>query len=269
MIITSKKILRYIIKNVHFSDHPFDIEDCDAVKFSNCKRNINAKGFHKQKEFTSIIDLTQDLETIWQRMNKNTTSSIKRAKKEGITIQKCQVYERFFPIYQSFIHKKGFKSIFDVFGVGTTTLKEMKNHGTLFVSCLDGELLSGVLFLENQLTIESWISASKRLEVEQHMKNLVGCANRLLKWESIQYAKEKGMTEYDLGGLWPQNETEKDGEKRGINSFKLGFGGNIVTRHSYSKIYSNDLKILYTLYNTKNINKWKKHTPRAPRYAAN
>jgi len=254
MLVVAKKILKYNIREVHFSDYPYDIDGCDVLKFHYCKNKINAKGFTCQKELTSVIDLTQDLDIIWRNMDKNSTRyRIKRAKKEGIKIRINEGYDQFFQIYRSFIQKKGIKSLFDVFGVRSTNLETMKKYGKLFVAEYDGEILVGTIYLKDNSNLEAWIGASKRLEVDRVKASIISDASRLIDWEAIKYAKEKGIKEYDLGGLWSKEEAETDRTKKGINSFKLSFGGEIVTRYSYQKIYSKICNLAYNLYNLKNL----------------
>jgi len=256
MLAIDKKILTFDIKEVHFSNVPYDIKNCDYLKFRYCKDKVNSKGFVRKKELTTIIDLTQELEVIWKNMdNKDMRYWINRAEREGIKIRINEGYEQFYQIFRSFMKKKGIKSLFDIFGVGKISLNAMKQTGTLFVAEYNGEILAGTIYLENDKVIESWIGASKRLEVDKKKRTLVSCANRLADWEAIKYAKEKGIKEFDLGGLWPEEEAEKDRSKKGINDFKLSFGGKTVTRYSYEKIYSRAYRFLYNLYNLKNFGK--------------
>jgi len=256
VLIIDKKILMFDIKEVHFSDYPHDIENCDFVKFHYCKNIVKVKGFTCHKELTSVIDLTQDLDTIWKNTDKKSVRyKINRAQKEGIKIRINKDYDQFFQIYREFIQKKGIKSSFDIFGVGATTLEAMKKYGTLFTAEYDKEILVGTLYLEDNSNIKSWLGASKRLEVDRAKASTISCADRLTDWEAIKYAKEKGIKEFDLGGIWSEEEAEKDDEKKGINSFKLCFGGKIVTRYSYQKIYSNFYNVAYNLYNLKNFNR--------------
>jgi lipid II:glycine glycyltransferase (peptidoglycan interpeptide bridge formation enzyme) len=253
MLTIDKKILTFDLKEVHFSDHPHDIDDCDFLNFRYCKNKVDVKGFTPKKEFTIVIDLTQDLDTIWQNMDKNVRYWIKRAQREGIRIRMNEGYNQFFQIYRSFIQKKGIKSLFDVFGVGTYTLESTKKNGTLFVAEYNGELLVGTLYLEDDSQIRSWIGASKRLEVDNGKKKLITCADRLIDWEAIKYAKAKGIKEFDLGGIWSEEEAEKDIEKKGINTYKLSMGGKTVTRYSYQKFYSKTFSLAYYLYGLKNL----------------
>lgn len=246
MLIIDKSYFIFNSKEVHFSDYPFDIEGCDCVIFHFCKNEVNSEGFIHRESLTSIIDLTQDLDTIWQKMDrKSTRYSIKRAQKDGVKVRINGDCDQFYLIYKSFIRKKGINSLF---GVGTTNLEIMKKYGTLFVAEHDGEILGGHLYLENESHIKLWLSASKRLEVDREKARLIGNANRLLHWEAMKYAKEKGIREFDWGGLWSEEEAEKDEKKKAINSFKLSFGGEIVTRYSYQKVCSKAYRLAQYLY---------------------
>ena len=255
MIALDKKILTFDIKEVHLSDHPHDISGCSFIKFYDFKKKVNAKGFTCQKELTTVIDLTQDLDEIYQNMNRNTKYCIRKGERDGIIVEKNNNYKQFYEMYISFKEQKGLKSLFEIFGVGKVTLEDMKNYGTLFTASYNGELLAGGIYLENKSIIKALLGASKRLEVDKNKKRLVGYANRLIEWETIKYAKEKGIKEFDMGGLWSEKEAENDEKKKGINSFKLGFGGKIVNHYTYQKIYSRFYEFIYKLY-THKIFKW-------------
>lgn len=49
----------------------------------------------------------------------------------------------------------------------------------------------------------------------------------MIIWEAMKYAKEKGIKELDMGGLFTDS----------LNSFKESFGGKRVTYYAYSKNY--------------------------------
>ncbi|MCJ7571144.1 MAG: GNAT family N-acetyltransferase [Candidatus Thermoplasmatota archaeon] len=250
MLVIDKKIFMFNIKEVHFSKNPFDIEGCDFLIFPYCKNKVEAKGFVRYEKLTSIIDLTQDLDTIWQKFHHNTKRGIKQANEQGVKISINYGYEQFYKIYKKFLIKKDFNSIFKIFRTGIITLNKIKNR-TLFVAEYNGEILGGRRVLEDDSTLELWIGASKRLEDEKEKSKLIGSANRLMLWEAIKYAKERGIKEFDFGGLFPEDKAENDPIKKGINSFKLSFGGDIVHGYTYEKSYSKALKVAYYLYNLK------------------
>ena len=253
MLSIDKKILMFNVREVHFSDKPYDIKNCDFINFRYCKNKLDTEGFIRKKELTNVIDLTQEMDTIWKNMdNKNVRYWIKRAEREGIKIRINEGYDQFYKIYRSFMKKKGLRSIFDRFGVWSTDLETMKKHGTLFTAEYNGEMLAGTVYLEDDNHIEAWIGASKRLDADRKIKTLIACANRLLDWEAIKYAKAKNIKEFDLGGLWSEGITNKDESKNGVNKFKLSFGGKTVTRYSYQKFYSKKYRFFYQLYCLKN-----------------
>jgi lipid II:glycine glycyltransferase (peptidoglycan interpeptide bridge formation enzyme) len=179
---------------------------------------------------------------------KSARNRINGAQKDGLVIHKNKDYDEFFQTYRSFIQKKHIKSLFDIFGVGSTTLESMKKNGTLFVAKYGDELLNGTLYLEDDSHIEAWISATKRFDITSNKKKLFGGSDRLVDWEAIKYAKEKGLKEFDLGGIWPEEEAAKDIIKQGINDFKKNYGGKVVTRYSYQKYYSKTFKLISNLY---------------------
>jgi len=83
------------------------------------------------------------------------------------------------------------------------------------------------------------------LEVDRRKATLIGCANRLLVWEAIKYAKENCIKEFDMGGYYvgPPNE-----ELERVNDFKKSFGGTIVTKYNYFKDYSTVYNLARRLY---------------------
>ncbi|MCJ7572547.1 MAG: aminoacyltransferase [Candidatus Thermoplasmatota archaeon] len=249
-----KKILMFNIREVHFSDIPYDMDDCDFLKFQYCKNKVDVKGFTRKKELTIVIDLTQNLDTIWQNMDKKQVRyRINHAQDIGIRIRKNEEYDKFFQMYRLFIKKKGIKSLFNVFGVGSTTLESMKKNGTLFVAEYNGEMLVGTLCLEDGSHIESLLSGSKRLDADDNKKKIISCADRLIDWEIIKYAKEKDIREYDMSGIWSEEEVAKDTWKAGINNYKLAVGGKVVTCYSYQKIYSKIFRLISYIYGLKNL----------------
>ncbi len=217
-------------KTIWFSEAPFDINGYDGVKFHACTKEVDIEGFSKQAFTTSTIDLTQDLDTIWRNMSKSSCrSAIKRAEREGIDILVNQEYETFFDINKNFRETKDLPA-YDV------DVDFMKTYGTLFVSTLEGEVLGGQFYLNDDNHMRWLLGASKRLKVTDNMQSLIGAANRLKIWEAIQYAKNAGISKFDMGGYYTGKKA--DPQKEGINTFKKSFGGNIVTHYIYEKDYS-------------------------------
>lgn len=219
-------------RQIWFADHSYDIKLVDRVIFRDCKSNVNIPGFSCEKFTTLVIDLTQDLDIIWKKMDKSSCRySINRAERDGIKVSINQNLEDFIKINNSFSKKKGL-------GGERINLKFIKKYGVLFTSELNGEVLGGQVYLEDKNNIRWLVGASKRLEENKEKAILIGNANRLLIWEAIKYAKAKGIKEFDFGGYL---ENSNDKQKTNISNFKKSFGGNLTThyvsRKDYSKIY--------------------------------
>lgn len=240
MLQINKKKFIFNIKEIWFQDNPYDVKNCDAVIFRACKNKLDVPGF-KREEFTTLtIDLSQDLENIWNNMDKSSCRYvIKKAEKEGITIKANQGREDFYEINKAFRESKGLK-------VGITgSLDFLKKYGTLFMAEFDGEIIAGCLFLEDKDNIRWLLGASKRLENKEKAR-LSGDANRLLLWEAIKYAKAKGIKEFDFGGYYTKNK--KDEQKEKINNFKKRFGGKLTVHYVYKKYYSRAIRFLMSAF---------------------
>ena len=75
----------------------------------------------------------------------------------------------------------------------------------------------------------------------------MGRANRLIHWKTITYAREKGIKEFDFGGIWPEEQATQDQLKYNVNSFKLSFGAEVLPCYTYQKVYSPAYRLAQSL----------------------
>lgn len=217
-------------KNIWFSEAPFDVTGCDAVFFYACKNNVELPGFEKSEAPTMVIDLEQDLETIWGNMDKKSCRYfIKRADREGIEVKTNDHYDEFIRLYSKFVRQKGYRS-------WPMKIDTLRRYGTLFTAFHHGKIMAGIILVEDLSNIRWLLGGSRRLEVDKEKAVLMSCANRFLVWEAIKYAKGKGLKEFDLGGYYAGND--KNDPRYTINQFKKQFGGFLVTYYNYTKYYS-------------------------------
>lgn len=240
--ITKKKFFK--IKEVWFADYPFEGEvgDYDVVMFRECKNPPSST--YKYVEFsTLIIDLTENLENIWGNMSASSCRyCINKAIKSSIVVKVNQNHSAFCAMNKEFRRAKKLP-------IGVTgSIEFIQKYGTLFTAELAGEVLAGGLFLEDRYNIRWLLGASKRLDmgVDKKKKELIANANRLILWEAIKYAKEKGILEFDFGGYY--TGSQKDVEKEGVNAFKLSFGGKLATRYNCEKARSSLVGLIVSIY---------------------
>jgi len=245
----------FTTKQVYNAEYPFDLKDCDIITFQFCKNKSKTTDFSLIKDhITSIIDLTQSEEQLWKNINKTSRNLINRAT-ENIQIRQNTKYDEFYPLYKAFLKQKkytSFHGIFGIFGIGAITKKTMKQYGILFTASYQNEVIAGEIFLESKTSIHNWIGATKRLTADKEQARLIGQAHRLIIWKAMQYAKNKGIKEFDFGGIFSDEEVQQDTQKKGIRDFKMQFGGKKVKRYRYQKIYSNALKMLLKLTGLQN-----------------
>lgn len=235
-MVTDRKIGLFKIKEIWFSDNIFDVKDCHSVSFITNKDNFNLDGFNCVKSQTLTIDLIQSLDIIWDGFSKKSCRyEIKRAGRDGVKIQINQDYSKYCDLDRSFRKLKRLQRTFDD--------EYIKDYGTLFTAYIQDELIAGQVYLEDKNNIRWIIGASKRLESNNP---IIGCANRALIWEAIKYAKDRNIKVFDFGGYYAGNEVK---DALAVNFFKQSFGGKIVDRFVYSKIYSLKYKLSKRIVN--------------------
>jgi len=215
-------------KKIWFSEAPFDVTGYDGVTFFECTRDVDLKGFSKEEFTTIVIDLTQDLDTLWKKMDRTCKKHIGFAKKNGVIIRMNQDYDAFYAINSEFRKAKGLSDY-------NLDIEFMKKYGTLMLSEYEGNLLGGQFYINDGKNIRGILNSSKRLEETGPLHKIISSASRLMIWEAICYAKEHGMSTYDMGGYYTGKEP--DPQKEGINRFKDSFGGQVVTHYIYQKDY--------------------------------
>lgn len=233
---------RYVFKTkeIWFSDYPYDVDGYHSVIFRACKNEIEMNGFNHEDFNTLVIDLTQDIKTIWQAMSKSSCRyPINKAINQGVKIVIDREYESFRDLNRSFRLIKG---------IGKLDLDTelMRKYGTLIVAKMDDELLAGQFYLKDEYNIRWLVGASKRLEAGREKATLIGNANRLIIWEAIKFAIEHGLKEYDFGGYY--TEKVRDEQKDRISFFKKSFGGKLITHYIYRKDYSRIYKQIKNIY---------------------
>jgi lipid II:glycine glycyltransferase (peptidoglycan interpeptide bridge formation enzyme) len=219
-----------------FSDHIFDLPGCDIAVVWWCKNKFNRKGFARTEWPTSTINLKQDIDVIWGGVKRRFREYINQAKREGIEVRINEHFDEFYRIFTAYNQQKGVRYL----QINESTLRK----GTLFTAELNGDILVGHVYLEGEDVVFYWRAASRRLTTESDKAQLIARASRLLHWEAIKYARNKGKKEFDFGGLILGEGDNYFGKSRDI--FKESYGGRRSVRYSYQKYYT-PIGRIYTL----------------------
>ena len=248
-ILIDHSFLIFKKRDIFLCEFPYDIDDkFDLVTFHYCKNRINLPGYTCEEKLTSTIDLQQESDEIWNKMDRKLRQKIKKATKENIVWKINENFNEFHTISKDFVKQKNFTPrIGALLALDVPTVKIMKRYCTLFTAELDGEILCGHLYIEDNENILAWTSTSKRLAVDKETSKLINYANCLLHWQAINYAKEKSIRTFNWGGI------SRDPKNNSINAYKLSYGGQIEPSYFYTKINSRVYEKLSYLFI--NVNK--------------
>lgn len=174
---------------------------------------------------TLELDLEQNIEVIFSNFSKQIRQQVKIAENEGTTCYFHQKVEKFAEFFNDFAIKK------ETFTTSKEKILELGDSVKLSFAENNGQVLAAHSYLVDKKIgiVRHLHSASKRLD-EQFDRNLIGRANKFLTVKDILYFKEQGYKIFDFGGFAKDTEDES---LKGINNYKLLFGGNVVPCYNY------------------------------------
>lgn len=238
------KVLFFKTKDLYFCERPHEVEGCAFARFHYCPQADDIPGFTRFNQLSHVIDLDRDSSKIWGGINSSTQKCIKKAEKSGVDIHVNDSLEEFKSLFLEFKTAKKFGSRLSE---GVPPTEEMKK--VHFINArIDGELVCGNMYMEGEDSAILWISASKRLSVTPEQAKVIADVNKMIHWMEICRAKEKGMSSFSLGTLWPSEVADADKMKWTLNDFKMRFGGERVMKYGYSKNYSRLYSTMMSVY---------------------
>ena len=95
------------------------------------------------------------------------------------------------------------------------------DQGRFFVASHEGEPIAIAYFFD--LGRKLWYMYSAAASHKQNLK-----PNHLLQWEVMRWAKERGITFYDMVSVPPPEDRHEGDPGYGVYKFKKGFGGEIL-----------------------------------------
>jgi len=243
MLITERKFGIYKIVNIFFAEKPvtYSLPDCDVIIYHTYKNWENVEGFERIHYPTTTMDLSQGIEDIWNKFHRQHRRHIRRAEKNGTKVSVSDKFEEFHRIYKKFLKQKNYA---DRFGLNIPSSKFMQKYGTLLIAENHGEILTGNLYFhdgENALLVNG---AYKIFGNNIDNYKLSADASCYLDWVAMQYFKNLGVINYDLGGL-KEGELKLHHKMPGLNYYKLSFGGDIITQYEFQKFNSRFNNLLF------------------------
>lgn len=220
------------------------IEDLCDVDFKKVKTH------HRQYQYTSLIDLLKNDEELLKNFHEKTRYNIRLASKRGIVVKTEKNADIFWPLLKETYERDGIKSHSEKYYRDFIALSGC----TQLTAYFEDTPLASVLLYTFGKTCVYVHGASSNLH-----RNLM--APYLIQFQAVQYAREQGCTQYDLGGVAKPLESsdlnaetffqyswDKNDKLSGVTRFKAGFNGTI--RHSANAcdiVFQKNKYFLYTL----------------------
>lgn len=231
----------FFVKHWFWFIDPFELKKSAMVNFFSYNKS-DLPSWQRRDGLTTIVDLKPELADIWKKFRPNfIAKQIEKAQANKIIVKEIDDFSGFKKVYKNFRNANNLPK---------DNINILKGHSVLLAAYHEGQMIAGGIFITNHqywraYILSSWIS-------EQNGKNreLLGQANRLLIWESIRLAKNRGCEYLDLGGISPESLNKK---LVSLAEFKEAFGGERKACYYYFKVYSPLLKFWLRLRGFKNI----------------
>lgn len=207
------------------------------LNLPNCEKSRNLS-----PEETWVLDLTPEMDEIYQNMKQNTRNLCKNYAKKGISVQNSADKDRDIKILVKFHQQLAKNKKIGAFPKKYLKTEAAQPFASLYIAYSEKKPIAASLFFDHEGTRFYMQSAS-----DQNFRKLP--ATYAILNEAIKDAKAKGLKNFDFWGIAPENaagEVEKDHPWAGFTKFKKSFGGKEV---KYLGTYDLILKpVQYKIY---------------------
>lgn len=207
-------------------------------------------GYHERNWGTYVTDLNQNIDELYGKLSKETRYDIRKSEKMGLEFSIAKDFESFnehnelsFRVRknrggsvktQELFNKKFWENLYEN---GYLNVLQVKK---------DGKILAGIdaLIFNRHILQYSVVNSpeGQRLQV-----------GSFLTWNAIKWSIDMKYQTYDMGGINPEPENEKE---KSINFYKSKWGGKELRYVRYTKTLSNfRFKLSSVLNNPKKLTK--------------
>jgi peptidoglycan pentaglycine glycine transferase (the first glycine) len=186
------------------------------IGFKKFRWNVNHK-------MTTTVDLELPEDELLANMKKGTRYGVRRAIREGVKVVEDNspgARDVFWRMHGEMVDRKNFWS--RPHSYYSVVWKAMEDAGRshLFFAEHEGDRLAAALFYTFGRKCIYMLGTSKKEKRELQPAYA-------LQWEAMRWAKQRGITRYDMWGISKLDKPYKDHPLYGVSKFKAGFGGGI------------------------------------------
>lgn len=175
-----------------------------------------------QSPRTVIVDLTLDDAALLQKMRKDTRYNIGYAQRHGMVVEEVPVSDTSVDRFYSLMDATAMRHRFGIHDreYYRDFLETFGDRAVLLFARSGDDITAGLIAGRFGHSARSMYAGA------QSGRNARGDA-ALLRFAAMQWARRHGCTTYDLGGIAPASGDPSG--LQGVERFKTGFGGDIVT----------------------------------------
>lgn len=206
--------------------HTVKIEPEVPESQTRVKKLLSELGFRKFRwdlhgKTTMVVDLSPSEEEILAGMKSKTRYNIRLAARKGVRVVEDNspgALDLFWRMYEETAKRNGFwhRPREYYFAVWRALYEAGRVH--LFFAEHEGDRLAGSLI--HTFGRKYWYIAGASTNEKRNLM-----PPYLLQWEVMRWARERGITHYDMLGVPSPDELHEDHPWYGIYKFKIGFGG--------------------------------------------
>jgi lipid II:glycine glycyltransferase (peptidoglycan interpeptide bridge formation enzyme) len=174
----------------------------------------------KKKWGTYIVDLRQDVDSLWNNLKKSARKAIRTAREDGITVRRMRSLDEL-RAYYDFVRRCSPRYGKEAYGFADweRLWRLFRPTGVFetFLAEKSDKPLAGLSVWGYGGNISEFGSYQSE---ESFREKLYG--NDLIKWEVISWGVRNGQRTFDLAGVNPEPQSPKE---QGIRQFKEKWGG--------------------------------------------
>lgn len=177
---------------------------------------------------TVLIDLSPDLDTVMAGLNQKGRHAIKRAHRDGVTVERVEASEEncqlFYELLAQTAEVQHFSNSLRSYGYYRAFWQRYASAGLgqLFFASFQGNVVAGAFALVFGEKSTYKDGASMRVDGAYGVTHL-------LQWHVITWAKERGSKLHDLCGAPPSDQIDNpDHPHYGIGRFKTSFNKHVT-----------------------------------------
>lgn len=174
---------------------------------------------------TVLVDISDDLETVLMNLNQKGRHAIRRAGRDGVTIERVETTDENCQLFYMLLAETAENSFvirpYEYYRDFWRAFSEA-HKGQLFFAHHDGRVVAAAfgLILGTKSTYKDGASLRERTAYG---------ASHLLQWEVITWAKEHGATVHDLCSTPPSDKINDETHKwYGVGRFKTSFNKHVT-----------------------------------------